>query len=449
MKAYSNKFAIVNKSSFHAESVRLVDTDVRAGAAAGETRLIESGLPTLSPRALNDEAALQWTGGAGTPIVTTKHPRKRLWSFRMPDGREVGATVHLWNRIGEQVVYLSLFDVGAPPLTDWMGGLPDTALLSELNVPGTNQSASYTVYDAMHQHQHEDFDIARQLASGIRYLHLDVQVDNKDFVLVYGKEHVAVPFSDVLTTIRTFLHAHPRETVMLLLHSPSEEKNEETDVNAFVQVFEQYRKAAPELWSVGNSIPKLGDVRGRIVLLRGFYNSPSMDVFPLGLRADNWPEDSTGFTCDLENTAPPQSVYLQNLYNIHYPWNVENKAATARQALAISVNLDRNRLYIDYFAAAGVNEHSDGGDPRSFTPYDMAEGIIFDDMIQLGAVGSPPAALMYEGLNQLLERDLDQRIDDHAESGIPHAVFVLDYANEALATKIVQLNFLTAPGGAR
>ena len=91
-------------------------------------------------------------------------------------------------------------------------------------------------------------------------------------------------------------------------------KEEYTAVNntrSFAETFTAYVNVNPGLWFFGSALPKLEDVRGKIVLLRRF-DDPSAR----GIATSGWPDDSTG------TVAGPPRIRIQDVYKV---WDRGNK----------------------------------------------------------------------------------------------------------------------------
>ncbi|NBU73130.1 MAG: hypothetical protein EBS53_17105, partial [Bacteroidetes bacterium] len=90
----------------------------------------------------------------------------------------------------------------------------------------------------------------------------------------------------------------------------------EGNTETFAETFKHtYQPNYPGLWYVEQAIPKLGDVRGKIVLLRRFNEAPFTPVL-LGINADSgWPDDSTG------TIEGPPRIRIQDEYKIFMKGN--------------------------------------------------------------------------------------------------------------------------------
>lgn len=98
-------------------------------------------------------------------------------------------------------------------------------------------------------------------------------VDNERLVLVHGAFPIALTGSKdfksvVLEPVKQFLKSYPGETVMLSVKR--EGKGKATDEDLSEVLLRHYVADGEGLWWADESIPCLGEARGRIVLLRRF-----------------------------------------------------------------------------------------------------------------------------------------------------------------------------------
>lgn len=153
------------------------------------------------------------------------------------------------------------------------------------------------------------FDIATQLNNGIRFLDIRVQpanatdVSKKDLYLVHGAFPVSLTGSKylapVLDAIYTFLSDHPSETILVSLKR--EGVGSATDAHLATILEKHYINPNADRWVVNEKIPYLGDVRGKIVLVRRYtlsdqLSNPALDAvgeLRAGLDATAWPHNAT------------------------------------------------------------------------------------------------------------------------------------------------------------
>ncbi|MFE5911607.1 phosphatidylinositol-specific phospholipase C [Streptomyces wedmorensis] len=157
--------------------------------------------------------------------------------------------------------------VSAPPAAAvdtraWMGGHGDATDLRRLTIPGTHDSGA-RFGGAWSECQNTT--IAQQLDSGIRFLDVRCRVTGGSFAIHHGASYQNMMFGDVLVACRDFLAAHPSETVLMRV---KQEYSQESDAT-FRAVFDDYldRRGWRPLFRIGDTLPPLGEARGRVVLL--------------------------------------------------------------------------------------------------------------------------------------------------------------------------------------
>ncbi|HEX8111546.1 MAG TPA: phosphatidylinositol-specific phospholipase C, partial [Kofleriaceae bacterium] len=168
---------------------------------------------------------------------------------------------------------------------DWMADLADTRGVAELSIPGTHDSgALLEPYPGLAQAQR--LAIADQLVAGVRYFDIRCRHFDDAFLIYHGAVDQDQTFDDVLATMRKFLDEHPGE---VLIVSIKEEAAPDGNTRSFEATFASYVAQARDRWYLGDTLPRLGDVRGRLVLLRRFAASAA----PLGLDGSGWADDTT------------------------------------------------------------------------------------------------------------------------------------------------------------
>lgn len=168
---------------------------------------------------------------------------------------------------------------------DWMAGLADARGVAELSIPGTHDSgALHEPYPGSAQAQR--IAIADQLVAGVRYLDLRCRHYQDAFYIYHGPVDQDQTFDEVLATMAKFLDEHPGETLIV---SVKEEATPQSNTRSFEATFASYVAQAPDRWYLGDTLPRLGDVRGRLVLLRRF----AAGAAPLGIDGSAWADDTT------------------------------------------------------------------------------------------------------------------------------------------------------------
>lgn len=173
----------------------------------------------------------------------------------------------------------------------WMKYVEDNKFLDELSVPGTHDSGTCSVDNDTEPQSsqvkcQQDY-IPTQLLEGIRYFDIrlgkgdDPGICHGDFYL-FKKDGYYLHLSDVIGYFKTFLSENPREALIMLASRGNDEATDDSVTTAFAKVMDD----KPDLFYTSSHVPTLGEVRGKIVLLRRFRlagNSASGHTWGLDL----------------------------------------------------------------------------------------------------------------------------------------------------------------------
>jgi 1-phosphatidylinositol phosphodiesterase len=194
-------------------------------------------------------------------------------------------------------------DPGPQVKPGWMATLPDDKQLSELSIPGTHESAALFEPIAGTA-KCQTLTLAQQLEAGVRYFDIRCRHFEDGFAIYHGPIDEQQTFGQVLDTFSAFLDDHPTETVIM---SIKEESLADSMTLTFEQMFQTYVALDPDRWYLAGAVPALGDVRGKIVLLRRF----TADASPLGIDATAWPDNMT-----FSITTPDASLRVQDAFQV-------------------------------------------------------------------------------------------------------------------------------------
>ncbi|MET7937598.1 phosphatidylinositol-specific phospholipase C [Streptomyces sp. NPDC005322] len=165
--------------------------------------------------------------------------------------------------------------IAAPPRTlgvqDWLSAIADATPVQRLTLPGTHDSG------ARHGGpwtECQNTTVADQLNSGIRFLDIRCRAFDNAFPIHHGPFYQHLNFDDVLSACRSFLSAHPSETVLMRV---KQEYSEESAAE-FRRIFDTYLdgKGWRSLFRLDSTLPTLGQARGRVVLLADSDNMPGV-----------------------------------------------------------------------------------------------------------------------------------------------------------------------------
>ncbi len=178
----------------------------------------------------------------------------------------------------------------------WMKYVDDNKFLDELSIPGTHDSGTCSVDNDTEPQSsqvkcQQDY-IPTQLLEGIRYFDIrlgkgdDPGIDHGIFYLL-KKDGNYLHLSDVIGYFKTFLSENPREALIMLVSRGNDEATDESVTTAFAKVLGDN----PDLFYTASRVPTLGEVRGKIVLLRRFrLAGNSVSGHTWGLDLTQWDE---------------------------------------------------------------------------------------------------------------------------------------------------------------
>ncbi|MCR5217652.1 phosphatidylinositol-specific phospholipase C [Treponema sp.] len=216
---------------------------------------------------------------------------------------------------------------------NWMSQISDSAQVSAISIPGTHDSgATYeSVYGTA---KCQSLSITDQLEAGVRYLDIRCRNYEDAFVIHHGSVYQHLNFDDVLTACQTFLSENPTETIIM---SVKEEYDAYGNSKSFETVFLEYMDSYSDLFWTHSYIPSLGDVRGKIVLLRRF----SASTWPLGLNASSGWGDNTTSTISYSNCT----LRIQDSYKVG---SNSNKWSTITSLFNEALSGSSSTLYLNY-----------------------------------------------------------------------------------------------------
>lgn len=186
----------------------------------------------------------------------------------------------------------------ATEMNDWMKNLPDTALISVVNLPGSNKSWN-TGYET-DATSTQSLTVERQLKAGIRAL--DIRCYNyKDvFATYYMETYINRMFStDIRDVCLKFLQEHPSEFILMMI---TPRGPDELCTRSFGETLKAYTQGVEKYFYLTENIPQVKDVRGKIVILRSCDN---LTGEPLGnkiiYRENNIYTSETTITARIQN----------------------------------------------------------------------------------------------------------------------------------------------------
>ncbi|RAJ81900.1 1-phosphatidylinositol phosphodiesterase [Chitinophaga dinghuensis] len=247
-------------------------------------------------------------------------------------------------------------NLAAVSLTGWMTQLSDNLSVSAISIPGTHDSgARFEPIGGTAKCQ--NLTIAEQLNAGVRFLDIRCRHIDNAFAIHHGSIYQNMNFDDVLNAVISFLNSNPGETVIM---SVKEEYDASNTSRSFEATFDTYVQKNPSKWYLDATIPTLGQVRGKIVLLRRFGAAAT----PKGIAATNW-ADNTTFSI----SNPGANLRVQDQYQVpdnNVKWTNLNNLFTEAK------NGDQSVLYVNFasgykpliFGIPSITSVSDNINPK-------------------------------------------------------------------------------------
>ncbi|KAL1893181.1 hypothetical protein Sste5346_006613 [Sporothrix stenoceras] len=220
-------------------------------------------------------------------------------------------------------------------LTSWMAGLPDDQLISEFTIPGTHDSCARSNIPFVRT---QYLSISQQLALGIRFFDLRLRRHKDGKLYCY---HGGIPidypkylsFETVMNAIWSFMWngsnledtsdvPPPTETVLISINNDDQSQEQKDNPAIFYGAVSGAIASTPawpsgqHRWHTEPLTPKLGDVRGKAVLLRRYAGDPAIQpAGRQGLDLSAWLDDNPDFTI----VTPTQvRVRLQDKWKFAY-----------------------------------------------------------------------------------------------------------------------------------
>ncbi|PFH59246.1 hypothetical protein XA68_12617 [Ophiocordyceps unilateralis] len=252
------------------------------------------------------------------------------------------------------VVYLPaaavLAILSSANLDSWMRDLYDDWPLTLLSIPGTHNSP--TCYKALPSVRCQAVGIPDQLRNGIRFLDVRVSANPDDTVLTLV--HSLFPVSltgskyleHLLDDVYRFLESNPSEAILLSIKR--EGTGKATDGQMAKHLKHAYVDKRRERWWTEPKIPTLGQVRGKIVIIRRFSLDDDMrnacwDGRGWAIDAQEWPDNC-------EDGAGGNGCFrIQDFYEVSESQNIEKKIAYSHSQL--------ERAAEQMFSLAGMPLH--------------------------------------------------------------------------------------------
>jgi len=253
-----------------------------------------------------------------------------------------------------------------PANCTWMSQLSDDISLANLSIPGTHDSGTEKLSAGRMNTQ--NFSIERQLNDGIRFLDIRLRNKGNNLQVYHGNRNCDVSFDEVLNWCKAFLTAYPGEVILMSI------KNEEND-DILMNIWRYFEDANWKgLFYTGmaslceDSMPALGDVRGKIVVFKRFPYAGAIPSFVNWY--SKWDDANVGsstFNFKILNKSD-YTCYVEDEFQ---EYDTHKKRTAVENHLTAANTGNKKDFYMTYVSIAG---HYSPAQASDHTPYQYAWG---------------------------------------------------------------------------
>jgi len=163
-----------------------------------------------------------------------------------------------------------------PRFPDWMKGLRDDLPISMVSIPATHDAG--TALGRTGGTWCQSLTIPAQLELGIRGLDIRLCLVGNEFHIYHGDEYQKVTFDQVMSTLRSFLHAHPHEFFVMRVKEEHPPQHPTTSfLAAFEEIFRSKRYGSLFYHATSRTeIPTVAQMRGKILVMDNYGKMPDV-----------------------------------------------------------------------------------------------------------------------------------------------------------------------------
>ena len=345
---------------------------------------------------------------------------------------------------------------GKDKYANWMSLLPDTRLLSAINIPGTHDSGTANVEGSWNSSSNvvacQKYFFEQQLYAGVRSLDIRTQWHSgtNAMVLTHNGYICHTPnhgssknktFASVLDTLIAFLQKHPKEAIVLTLKIDSGDADKGTTelqnvLNTFLNDTEKSKYFYNWVSNPGEknyfevqqamSSPTLGAVRGKIVIMTRVDFSKKIDRRLWSV------------------TGPNLTMWDQNYDDDkHYAQRITSSSITESQGVRVYIQDDysspdgnkKTQVFNTIYQLNGKLNQSGAETPRT-------KDFVFNytSKTTSSSKGATPlGGAKY--MNDILYNDDLFTVGTAAANANPRlGIVVMDYVNKQLCRRIIDRN---------
>ncbi|KZZ90529.1 PLC-like phosphodiesterase, TIM beta/alpha-barrel domain protein [Moelleriella libera RCEF 2490] len=231
---------------------------------------------------------------------------------------------------------------------DWMAKLPDKVRLTDISIPGTHETMTYSIRGKL---QCQNARLKTQLRAGIRYIDIRLRLVDNKLQVYHANTYTKHSFHEVLDTVFKFLDRHPKEALIMRIREEQEPKGKNT-----VSFETALRKALgspagqKHIWDYKpqDRLPRLGQMRSKVLILQNFLTDAQKKG---GHKGKAPPEQPGNFGVAWKNK---DRMALQDVYNVGKHNIIRTKWRITKEALRTALRAPHSdrRLFISHSSAA-------------------------------------------------------------------------------------------------
>ena len=207
-----------------------------------------------------------------------------------------------------------------------MKNIRDNAKLSELALPGTHDSATFSAENVKNIAKTQTLNFSQQLEFGIRVLDLRIRQTGDRFALHHGALFLNSMFGDALNEIDYFLDKYPSETVLIRLKE--DHKPDTNNTQTLRKTLNTYLERHAKHYLNADSNITLGKARGKFIIL-----------------SNNDEFNYSGLIYSIFN--------IQDEYTLKTNWQLYSKWESVKLQLQKAYSGSKDRFYVNFLSGSG------------------------------------------------------------------------------------------------
>lgn len=236
---------------------------------------------------------------------------------------------------------------------NWMSHLQDNLFLSRVTIPGTHDSGadkhtSQVSWPEWHYVITQDFRIANQLKLGVRWLDIRLRYFQGGLTVHHEDFYLHKNFNDILNISIDFLRYNPSETVILMIKQEYSKVSSEKFGN---RVLDHIKAHGLDNFFLEDRVPTVGEVRGKIYIVRQFKNHTGQDFGPYFW----WPNQSTG---EYVHRWGGIEAVVQDKYEMSGAEDNHKLDLVKNLIFRAGQNPPQNRFYLNFVSGEDVPSHT-------------------------------------------------------------------------------------------